>query len=167
MLNKVTVFNCGKGDIGTAALWGGNNTKITIDSSIIKDNKGIAVGGVYISPFSMLSVKNTSFINNIGGDWGAAIHAWNAYVNIKSSKFSSNKGGREGDIITLVNTVGVIDSSQFYDNKSGNLNIYVVRCDADFDTKTRVKFSNNNRQFYSLSIYDVNDNCKIDTMTDV
>ena len=79
---------------------GGNSSRITIESSIIKNNKGKEVGGVHIRDFSHLFVKDTIFFNNTS-DETSTIQVYNAHLSVKESKFLSNKGGREGDIIWI------------------------------------------------------------------
>ena len=156
IMDEVTLSNCGGGDIGTGGVWGGNNTRITIDSSIIKNNRGTGTGGVQVQNFGSLHVKNTTFLNNTSKET-AAITVYNSHANIKSSAFTSNKGGQTGDIIWIgSDTMAFIESTEFSLNSDGNIfSKYIIRCRKSGKIKLRDSNVGNNQ------IYNVDDSCKI------
>ena len=64
-MKEVTISYCGGGyNREISVVLNGNNTRIIIDTSIIKNNRGTDTGGVYIEDLASLYVKNTTFLNN-------------------------------------------------------------------------------------------------------
>ena len=105
-LGGVTMFHCG----GTGSTYGAvvaeDYTKITIESSMIRDNLG-HVSGAHINRLSSLYISDCIFSNNLGDH---VVYSHTGLVDVFNTTFTNTD--TNGDFIHLRNTLANIHGTK-------------------------------------------------------
>ena len=108
--------------IASAIASGGNNTRILINNTKIKNGQSQR-SAVYIWR-SNATIDNTTFTNNTGTENGGALHYYNGYtesttLTLINSAFTGNKANNAGAIYVRNSTANIINTS-FTKNNAKN-----------------------------------------------
>ena len=116
-LNNITFVN-GKASGNGGAI--SADADVVINNSKFINNTANNGGAIYISSQnSVISIKDSEFVNNSAIETAGALYIVNSNLNINNTNFTSNEGSYSGAIYSL-NINAVIDNSKFINNKAQN-----------------------------------------------
>ena len=96
-----------------------NNSKVLIRSSLFQGNSADLGGAVYIwNSTDLNTIDNSTFISNIGGDFGGAVCTERSVITIDSSTFINNRAVNyaEGGAVSAGTSTVTINSTTFKNN---------------------------------------------------
>jgi Cadherin domain/S-layer homology domain len=101
------------------ALFVGDDTTLTIENVLIKNNSADTAGAIYISPYAVVNILNSEITGNAADKSGGAIYVQSiGLLILRNSVISNNISGSSGTIYFNGNTNSSVIENNLFENNS-------------------------------------------------